>query len=209
MSSENLIVKHLVEDVLPRVREYVEAENRLTEAFIRHRSEEHCAAEIADARRKASDLAVAIDGLADRCERDHMMSRPEALVAVRPLCSYWDGGGTCPALDVIRAVAVGYKHFSIRDQSLGISTYEQVQARSTGFGQGGFGLGKFGGVPETTVTYNEGDRLEKFLSVVPAALRGWTRFLHSQGVEIPFESMEVFGIEIVDRRPLQGAPEIR
>jgi len=70
----DLTVDHLLNDVLPAARDYEEAENALTGAYSADQQPTAWTTAAREAQRKASQLAVAIDGLADRAALELSMN---------------------------------------------------------------------------------------------------------------------------------------
>jgi len=74
----DITVDHLLNDVLPAAGDYEEAENVLTAAFSADQQPAAWAKEASEAKRRASQLAVAIDGLADRAALELSVKLDEA-----------------------------------------------------------------------------------------------------------------------------------
>ena len=75
------------------------------------------------AKRRAAELAIAIDGLPDRCKKDLALPRTPIRNAVAALC-VWSETASFRAgcLERIRGVANAYKHESLTDQTLPITS---------------------------------------------------------------------------------------
>jgi hypothetical protein len=74
-------VDHLISNVIPAARDYDDAEKALSSAFSAARCEQGtCKTECETAKRRAAEVAIAIDGLADR-----------AAVVVLVLAEAWFG----------------------------------------------------------------------------------------------------------------------
>jgi hypothetical protein len=59
-------LNHLMTNVLPAARDYAQAENELSRAFGRNNDPNAWEGEGQHAKRRAAEIAIAIDGLADR-----------------------------------------------------------------------------------------------------------------------------------------------
>jgi hypothetical protein len=141
------------------------------------------------AKRQAYNLAVAIDGLTDRCAEDLGRSKPSIRASVAKFC-VWPGTSykrpIC--LERIRGVANAYKHRKVDDPNLPIFSEDDVLVVSLGYGLEVYGVGKMG-FPEVLVRSPEDKKNPstqitewKFLGDVPPGIHGWMRFLTDHGV---------------------------
>ena len=99
-------------EVLPRADAYEHAENELSAAAAATGFDQHGTASTR-ACSTAFDLAIALDGLADRFAFERgLAGRKAALAVVRPLCRIASSYRP-DAIDRITAVAVAYKHYLV------------------------------------------------------------------------------------------------
>lgn len=166
--------RHFGQEVLPRVTAYGRAENKLSDAARNHGFDKD-AIESIEACSAAFDLAVALDGLADRLahERD-LPNRRAALAEVRPLCRF----ATVPRPEALyrnTGIAVAYKHYSVSDPNLPVNGLEDILCAGLGYGLDGFGVGKIDG-PEVIV-WDRGGIGWKYLGDAAAVLAGWSMML--------------------------------
>ena len=68
-------VDHLINDVIAAAKEYDTAETVLTDAWQRTGDLARCEAEAREAKRRAAQVAIAIDGLADRASKELGISK--------------------------------------------------------------------------------------------------------------------------------------
>jgi hypothetical protein len=80
-------VDHLVNDVIAAAKDYDTAERQLTDAWNRTGDLAKCDAEAREAKRRAAQVAIAIDGLADRAHLLGSVSEPalQATSFCRPI----------------------------------------------------------------------------------------------------------------------------
>src|SRR5262245_9481794 len=175
----------LMAKVIPAARNYHEAEYALTFAFNRYYDESRCRSEADTAKRRATEVAIEIDGLADRAARalgltaDIVRSQVGQMSAIR-------GVPRDRCVDRVRAVAYAYRHpmrFS-RD----------ILVVGPGFGIDSYGMGKFSGLE--VMVYQEGDTKRKFLADVPHSIAGWFTFLRSHSANLPTSRIIVCGIGV-------------
>jgi hypothetical protein len=76
---------------------------------------------------------------------------------------------------LIRDVAKAQKHVEITKTSTAVSSASQVAARGIGWGEGGFGEGRFGGPVQAIVTTNAGE-----LKYIEEAVDGARDFLERE-----------------------------
>jgi len=81
-------LNHLLTNVLPAAQDYDRAENELSAAFAQNAEPAHWATAGQHANRRAAEVAVAIDGLADRAANDLGITPDNVRNAVA-LCSPW------------------------------------------------------------------------------------------------------------------------
>ncbi|WP_430436340.1 hypothetical protein [Oceanibaculum nanhaiense] len=188
-------LSHLLDNVLPSADEYQAAEEALSVAFKSDQSPESWRNSAIIAKRRAAGVAIAIDGLTDRSEIELGVFKTKIRREISSLC-FWPGGTTlrAGAHNRVRAVANAYKHKILSDQSLPISSDDDVLVVGSGFGLDGYGVGK-NGTPETLVKERNGDQF-KFLGDVPVSIGAWFKFLERYGVEFPFENRNVCGMQV-------------
>lgn len=178
------IVDHLIHNVLPAAADYAAAEQELSTAHRADATPASWETAARTAKRRAAELAIAIDGLTDRAEAPLGLSKPDIRNAISALC-YWPGTTNlrAGAHDRIRGVANAYKHQNLRDATLPITSDADVLVVGAGFGVDGWGVGKYGGV-EVLVRERGGD-VRKFLGDAPTAVSAWFRFLAGHGPRFP------------------------
>ena len=185
---------HVFENVLPAAADYLAAEQELSAAYTAAASDlSACRVEAAKAKRLAANVAVAIDGLADRAGNALQLAPNAVRQQVGPLCSL----GTSPragCIERVRAVADAYKHDELTNSQHPITSNDDVLVVAPGYGIDGYGDGKFGGV-EMCVDQDTGE-LRKFLGDVPAAVRGWLRFLSHNGAAVPPGEITVCHVKV-------------
>ena len=184
-------VDHLQNHVLPALAEYDAAEANLSKA---HASGSWDAEAIA-AKRKAAELAVAIDGLTDRVNLELGIPLKEIRSEVSARCA-WPGSTAVrtESFERVHGVANAYKHLTLDDKRHVITSFDDVLAVGLGYGLDGFGVGKFSGV-EVLVKDKSGNT-RKFLGDVPAVLNGWCRYLREKGAALPNQIHRVLGVDI-------------
>lgn len=197
MSTPSLqsVLDHLLTNVLPAADEYAEAERQLSEAFSQDENAANWKAAADRAKRRASDLAVAIDGLTDRAHIATGTSKTAIRKSVGDLC-LWPGGESprTDALERVRAIANAYKHQELTDTSLPISSERDVLALGAGFGVDGWGVGKFGGV-EVLITDKSG-KTWKFLGDAVVSIAAWFRFLNAAGISLPTDPVHSLNVQV-------------
>lgn len=175
-------LNHLLSNVLPAARDYEQAEEELSAAFARDADPQSWTIEGQQAKRRAAEVAIAIDGLADRAASALGLSPDQVRQQVDPRCVL----GTAHragCIDRVCAVANAYKHAGPLRAKHPITSESDVLATGAGFGLDAFGVGKFSGV-EVMVNQRDGT-VRKFLADVPWAVAGWFRFLADHGATIP------------------------
>lgn len=177
-------VEHLLHNVLPAAVDYIAAEDALSIAHNASLSAASWETEARLAKRRAAELAIAIDGLPDRCKQELGLTVLQIRAAVAALCLY--PGTTSPrpgSLERVRGVANAYKHKNLTDPTLPITSDADVLVVGLGYGLDGFGVGKSGGV-EVLVHETSGISW-KFLGDAPTTIAAWFSFLVSRGAVVP------------------------
>ena len=116
VSGEKLLVledaaDHLLHNVIAAAADYEAAERDLTSAYLADATPAAWETEARTAKRRAAELAIAIDGLADRCTSELGLSLTVIRSQVSALC-LWPGSGAprTGALARVMGVANVYKH---------------------------------------------------------------------------------------------------
>jgi hypothetical protein len=183
----------MLHNVLPAARDYERAEKELSAAFTRDADPQSWLVEGREAKRRAAEVAIAIDGLADRAASVLGLSPNDIRAQVDPRCVI--GPAHRPGcIDRVCAVANAYKHSGPLRAKHPITSEFDVLATGAGYGIDAFGVGKFGGV-EVLVNQKDG-HVKKFLADVPWTAAGWFLFLGSHGVNIPAEDYVVCGLTV-------------
>lgn len=184
-------VDHLLHHVLAAVTEYEAAEANLSKAHASGKWE----VEATIARRKAAELAIAIDGLADRAQHELRVPLDNIRADVSGLC-FWPGGNQVrkQAFERVHGVANAYKHSELTKKTHVIASFDDVLAVGLGYGVDGFGVGKFNGV-EVLVKDKSG-QMRKFLGDVPAVLNGWFHYLRDKGAVLPSQTCRICGVDV-------------
>jgi hypothetical protein len=186
-------LKHLLDNALPAARDYERAEEELSAAFARDADPGSWAAEGQHAKRRAAEVAIAIDGLADRAGSALGLTPDDIRAQVSAHCVV--GGAHRPGcIERVCAVANAYKHAGPLRPKHPIASDSDVLATGAGYGLDAFGVGKFGGV-EVLVNQKDGS-IRKFLADVPWAIAGWFRFLGMHGAAIPAEDYVVCNLRV-------------
>lgn len=185
---------HLIENVLPAARDYLAAEEELSAAY-RHSQQEaqlytHAAQR---AKRRAAEVAIAIDGLADRAANALTMTPDEVRAQVSALCAI-NGVLRRGCIARVCAVANAYKHDGPLRAKHPIVSSDDILATGPGYGLDGYGIGKYSGV-EVLVTQKDGTSW-KMLGDVPWAIAGWLAFLTNHGVTLPSRVYTVCNIDL-------------
>jgi hypothetical protein len=177
-------VDHLLHYTLPAATDYIAAENALSLAYTASQAPAHWETEARVAKRRAAELAIAIDGLPDRCKKDLGLSLSKIRAAVAALCVH--PGTTrlrAGCLERVRGVANAYKHKNLTDPTLPITSDADILVVGLGYGLEGYGLGKWSGV-EVLVRDKSGTSW-KFLADAPTAIAAWFSFLAAQHAVVP------------------------
>jgi len=177
-------VDQLLHNVLPAAADYDSAEQALTVAFNADESPPAWEAEARTAKRRAAELAIAIDGLTDRVFRELAMTKPGLRANLAALCTWPDTGEPrTGALERVRGVANAYKHRYLTDTSLTITSDADILVVGLGWGLDGWGVGKPSGVE--VLVRETGGTAYKFLGDAPVAIAAWFKFLQQHGAVLP------------------------
>jgi hypothetical protein len=182
---------HLLSHVLAAVAEYETAEANLTAAH----ASGNWKAEATVARRKAAELAVAIDGLTDRANRELGMPLEKIRADVSTRCT-WPGSTTLrhEAFERVYGVANAHKHSTLTKKGHVLNSFEDVLAVGRGFGIDAYGIGKYSGV-EVLVRDKSG-QMRVFSADPATVVSGWFGFLSAKGALLPAQSFTVCGITV-------------
>jgi hypothetical protein len=178
------MLNHLLHNVLPAARDYEAAEDELSLAFIQDPGEQQGQ----QAKRRAAEVAIAIDGLVDRAAKALGLSKGEVRRQVASRCRI-DRVPRPECIKRVRAVANAYKHAVLDDETLPITSESDVLATGPGYGVDGYGLGKFSGVE--VLVHQKNGKQRKFLADVSWSIAGWFQFLADQGAVLPLQEYVV------------------
>lgn len=188
-------VEHLIHNVLPAAAEYEAAERALSEAFAQDAPPKHWEEAARTAKRKAAELAVAIDGLSDRAHVELGESLNVIRATVSGLCIWpTSGNARTGCLERVRGAANAYKHADLADPRLPITSDNDVLVVGLGYGLDGYGVGKMGDVE--VIIKETGGTSYKFLGDMPIAIRSWFSFLQARGATLPTGPYTVVGIQV-------------
>jgi len=179
--------------VLPAARDYERAEHDLSAAFARDADPQSWIAEGQQAKRRAAEVAIAIDGLADRAAAALRLTPDEVRTRVGQRCIL----GTAHragCIDRVCAVANAYKHAGPLRSKHPIESESDVLATGAGYGIDAFGVGKCSGV-EVLVNQRDGT-IRKSLADVPWSIAGWFQFLADSGAVIPVQDYVVCNMRV-------------
>jgi hypothetical protein len=185
-------VNHLINNVLPSANDYEVAEAALTAAYAADSTPAMWETAANLAKRRAAELAIAVDGLTDRCCNELGSSKAYIRKSVTALC-VWPGT-SLPRPDCIervRGVANAYKHENLTDKTLPITSASDVLVVALGYGLDAFGVGKYSGVE--VIVRDKAGQSWKFLG---DAVVGWFRFLSAQGAVLPCGPYYVCGLRV-------------
>lgn len=182
-------VDHLIHNVLPSAVDYDAAEAALSQAHAADATPSAWEPAGRLAKRRAAELAIAIDGLTDRCERDFGRSTKSIRASVAVYCSFRPD-----CIERVRGIANAYKHSDLSDASLPISSERDVLVVALGWGIEGYGVGKYGGYE--VVIKDKTGKSWKFLGDAPAAIAGWFCFLEHKGAILPSGKYHVCGLQV-------------
>lgn len=169
---------HFINHVIPAATEYWQAEMALSQAMDSGDADLIATAKVT-AWRKAAEVSVAIDGLTDRAHRETGATKTAIRTAVATLCTYNGGPVRDGSFDRVRGAANAYKHQTLNDATLPITSDADILTVGLGYGLDGWGVGKMGGT-EVIIRQTDGRKF-KFLGDVPAVLRGWAAYIVAQG----------------------------
>ena len=192
-------LNHLLNNVLPAARDYQQAERELSAAFARNNDPQSWTTEGQQAKRRAAEVAIAIDGVADRAASALGLPPDQVRAQVGPYCVI----GTARRMGCIErvcAVANAYKHAGPLRAKHPINSESDVLVTGAGYGIDAFGVGKFSGI-EVLVTQKNGE-VRKFLGDVPWAIAGWFSFLADYGGALPPEDFVVCNLLVHAGAPL-------
>jgi len=195
-------LNHLLNNVLPAARDYERAEEELSAAFARNAEPQSWITEGQQAKRRAAEVAIAIDGLADRAAPALGLTPDEVRRKVGQRCIL-DTAHRPGCIDRVCAVANAYKHAGPLRTKHPITSESDVLATGAGYGVDAFGAGKFSGV-EVLVNQKDGT-VRKFLADVPWAVAGWFRFLADHGAAIPSEDYVLCSLRVHSDAPPKAA----
>ncbi len=186
---------HLIQNALPAATDYAEAEAALSAAYQADSGPAAWAQAARLAKRRAAELAIALDGLADRFKTVSGLSLTKIRNDIDASC-YWPGSSSlrAGAYARVRGVAQAYKHADLNDPSLPITSDSDVLVVALGYGLDGYGVGKFSGV-EVLVRDKSGT-VWKFLGDVPCVFSAWFKFLAANGTILSDEAFEVCGLQV-------------
>lgn len=188
-------VDHLTRYVLPSAADYDTAEAALSRAYAADTDPATWIAVAWEAKRHAAHLAIAIDGLPDRCTTELGVSKTAVRKSVDALC-VWPGTNSARpgCIERMRGVANAYKHENLTDRTLPITSANDVLVVGLGVGLESVGVGKLGGV-EVIVRDKTGQHW-KFLGDAPVAVAAWMRFLSGHGATLPSGPYRVYGLQL-------------
>ena len=195
-------LSHLLKNVIPAAHDYEQAEIQLSVAF--NQNDEPARWEMAgtNAKRRAAEVAIAIDGLVDRAANDLGITTEGVRKAVASCCTI--GGVDRPgSIERVCAVANAYKHAGPLRSQHPIASESDILAAGAGYGIDSYDIGKSGGV-EILVKERDGT-VRKFLGDVPWAIAGWFRFLSERGATLPLEEYQVCGLSVKPIDPIASA----
>jgi hypothetical protein len=185
-------IQHLWSNVLDAAREYSRAEAKLSQAEATGAWDK----EGLTAKRKAAELAIAIDGLSDRAHCESSLTVEVIRKDVSALC-YWPRSQDLrpQALERVQSVANAYKHYHLDNKRTNvIDSFDDVLTVGLGYGLDGYGVGKYEGV-EVLVRDKTG-KLWKFQGDAPTVICAWLRYLKDNGGCMPLDPLEVCGVRV-------------
>ncbi len=187
-------VSFLNEDTIIRARAYEAIENEFSKATLLP-SEESLEEIKKECLRKAKDLAISIDGLADRYGLITKQSRAEIIKLVQPYCTMGIGGSLRnDCLNRIRSVAVVHRHGIAHDPSLPIRDESDILYIGSSYGKDAYGVGKYSG--EEVFARDASGEEYKFLADSAASIFGWFVFTGKKGLPIVRLEQSVLGIDL-------------
>lgn len=188
-------VDHLIQNVLPAAADYAAAESALSSAYRVNPDPGAWKEAALTVKRRAAELAIAIDGLTDRSAAVLGVDKPSIRQDVSSLCN-WPGSAVPRngALERMRGVANAYKHRNLGDRTLPIASEDDVLVVSLGYGLDAFGVGKYDGV-EVLVRERSGTKY-KVLGDAPVAVAAWFAFFCRHRAVLPAGPFHVCGLQI-------------
>ena len=120
--------------------------------------------------RRAHNAVAAVDALAAHiyvwCKTD----APSEIAGLANDTDYRERLAQCSSdFRLLRDIAKAQKHVHLDRGQPEVTTSAQVKARSFGYGEGGYGVGRYGGPPQVVVT-TDGGELRYVEKIVAAAL---------------------------------------
>lgn len=191
-------VEHLIHNVLPSAADYSAAEAELTQAYRANAAPAMWETAARTAKRQAANLAIAIDGLTDRCLTELVVcktTKTTIRASVAALC-LWPGTELArpECIERVRGVANAYKHENLHDQTLPITSASDVLVVGLGYGLDSYGVGKSGSVE--VIVCDKSGKQWKFLGDAPVAVAAWFRFLSGHGALLPSGPHHVCGLQV-------------
>jgi hypothetical protein len=173
------ILDHVDRKVLLALRNYIEAEQVLTSAL------ETADVAAINAARDSVELAgrQAVDllhHLADFVLQERLASLPAfadlgaVRAAVDAKCEFLRNGKHVDDVDLLRDVAVAFKHHRPKSGRIAVST--DIAPVGAGFGLRRYGEGKYGGVEQIVISTKIGDR-RALSSVLQNVFDAWMNYL--------------------------------
>jgi hypothetical protein len=180
---------------MPAALEYGEAEAALSRAYKGDRTPANWEVAARTAKRKAAELAIAIDGLTDRASKEIGLSKTNVRGKIAALC-FWPRTSTLRqgSAERVHGVANAYKHQVLTDPKLPISSESDILVVGLGYGLDGFGVGKSGGV-EVLIRESAG-RTFKYLGDAPTVIGAWFTLLRAEGATLPSVTRIAFGLQV-------------
>ncbi|MEO1149688.1 MAG: hypothetical protein AAFW83_01745 [Pseudomonadota bacterium] len=170
---------HFRDIVLPAIREYYESENNLTTA-ISGQSDDLEAVRL-EALRRARTAVIELNHLSD----DYSHTNNEPLSELREKlfshCTMMRSGQPYNDFTLIRDIADAFKHTEISRSSASVKHKKAVISTSTGYGELGYGEGKWGGVEQVVVKFPD-EKSRALTSIIQNVVDAWRRVL---GTELP------------------------
>ena len=185
------VLDHLLSKVIPAARDYDRAEQELSEAFNLSSEPERWRVAGEHAKRRAAEVAVAIDGLPDRAAQ-HLRTTSDEIRKAVSLCCVINGTARAGSIERVCAVANAYKHVGPLWTKHPIKSEDDILCTGAGYSVDSVGIGKNGGVEVLTIERD--GTLRKFLGDVPWAIAAWFNFLGQHGAELPKAEVHVCGV---------------
>ncbi|HVY23105.1 MAG TPA: hypothetical protein VG962_07115 [Steroidobacteraceae bacterium] len=187
--------RHLMNNVLPAALDYEAAEKNLSVAYAEDVSSFHWEGVAQLAKRRAAELSIAIDGLTDRAHVETGAGKNDIRNRIAALC-YWPGGTIFRpgSAERIRGVANAYKHQTLNDPTLPITSDSDVLVVGLGFGLDVYGVGKYSDIE--VIVKDKNGQSWKFLGDAPTVISAWFRFLVAHGMAIPNGPYQIFGLQL-------------